>query len=194
MGRKHWAMELVAATATVVALAGIGCRDGEGGGGRRATATPGRLGLDGDGRMRPSDGDRCPVCAMEVVRHRRFASAIEVEGGRAYYFCGTGCMIKSWLHPEVYLGLPRSELRRAVVREYFAGEHVDAAAVTFVVGSDVVGPMGPAIVPLASEDDVRTFRERHGGRATFRLGELDDARFEALTGKSPLPAKRRGER
>jgi nitrous oxide reductase accessory protein NosL len=136
--------------------------------------------------MRPSEDDRCPVCAMAVAEHARFAGAIELREGGTFYFCGTGCMIKSWLHPEVYLGVHRRELRKAVVREYFGGQHVDARTVTFVAGSDVVGPMGPALVPVKAESEVRTFRDRHGGTTTFRLDDLDDARFEAITGKKAV--------
>lgn len=155
-------------------------------------ATPARQGIGPASEPRPSAEDRCPVCAMAPAEHERFASAIELDDGRTYYFCGTGCMIKAWLHPEVYLGVRREALRRSVVREYLGGQAVDGEAVTFVVGSDVVGPMGPALVPLRSEEDVATFRARHGGTKTFRLGGLDDTSFEALTGKRALPPGRGG--
>lgn len=154
-----------------------------------ATARPARAGLDKAGGMHVSPGDRCPVCAMEVAEHTQFASAIELRDGRTYYFCGTGCMIRSWLHPEVFLGSARDELGRAVVKEYFAGEHVDASKVIFVAGSDIVGPMGKALVPLKNEADLETFMKRHKGKTTFRLAEMDDARWEKITGKRALGSK-----
>jgi nitrous oxide reductase accessory protein NosL len=128
---------------------------------------------------------------MEVAEHTKFASAIELGDGRTFYFCGTGCMIRSWLHPEVFLGSGRDELRRAVVKEYFAGEHVDALKAIFVAGSDVVGPMGKALVPLKNESDVETFMKRHKGKTTFRLSEMNDARWEKITGKQAVRSKQR---
>lgn len=144
---------------------------------------PAAKALDGEGRMQFSEGDRCPVCGMAVSKHKKFASAIELKDGKAYYFCGTGCMIKSWLHPEVFIASSKEQLKRAVTPEYFAGKYVDALAARWVAGSDVVGPMGPALVPLKDDADLATFKKRHGGKATFKLGELDDATWEAITGK-----------
>lgn len=150
-----------------------------------AGVKPGAQGLDSASSMQISETDRCPVCAMGVSKHRQFASAIELQDGTTFYFCGTGCMLKSWLHPEIFLSHERTDLKRAVTREYFGGKHIDASQAYWVAGSDVVGPMGPAIVPLASEADLGTFKKRHGGTTTFRLDELTDAKFKQLTGKDP---------
>ena len=151
------------------------------------SAVPGKRPLDADGRMRVSEGDRCPVCAMEVIRHPKFASAIALKDGRTFYFCGTGCMIRTWLHPEVFLGVSREALDRPAVHDYFTGRVVDARRVTWVAGSDVVGPMGPALVPIAEDSHVEAFQRRHGGDRTFHLNELDDAAWTEITGKPAVP-------
>ena len=156
-----------------------------------AVARPARVGLDKAGVMHIGPDDRCPVCAMPVSQHQRFASAIELRDGRTYYFCGTGCMIRTWLHPEVFLGETKEALSRAVVREYFNGEHVDAEKAIFVAGSDVVGPMGKALVPLKTEADVDVFIKRHKGKVTFRLSEMDDERWQAITGKRAVGGTQR---
>ena len=152
---------------------------------------PGALPL-GDGlQLRISPADRCPLCAMKVIKYPRFSCAIQLKDGRTFYFCSAGCLIRSWLHPDYFLGVPADTLRRAVVREYFSGEPVDAASVIWVAGSDVVGPMGPAVVPLRDEPRFLTaFKRRHGGSATFRLPELTDTRWRAVTGRPALPADR----
>lgn len=134
-----------------------------------------------------SQEDRCPVCAMRVMEHPKFACGIRCRDRTTFYFCGAGCMIRSWLHPEVFLGVPKEELERAVVQEYMTGRYVDALSALWVAGSDVVGPMGPALVPLMDEEDLPIFKKRHGGKETFRLSELNDARWEAITGKKATP-------
>lgn len=156
-----------------------GCGDDERSSATSQRVTPAKRGLDEQGRMQVSPEDRCPVCAMVPRDHAAFVSAIEVRGGRTFYFCGTGCMLRSWLHPEEHLGVQRDQLVKAVVKDYFGGQHVDASEVVFVVGSDIVGPMGPALVPVLPTQ-VETFRQRHGGRETFRLNELDEQRWQVI--------------
>lgn len=153
----------------------------------RGEPVPGSRPLDETGQMQISPGDRCPVCAMMVKKHRKFASAIQLEDGTTYYFCGTGCMIRSWRHPEVYLAKEKNQLKKPVVRAYFTGETLDARAVFWVAGSDIVGPMGPALVPLKSQANLDAFRKRHGGKTVFRLEELTDDRWLAITGRPAVP-------
>jgi hypothetical protein len=60
---------------------------------------------------------------------------------------------------------------------------MDAGAVVWVGGSDVIGPMGPGLVALADEGHLAAFRRRHGGKHVFRLGDLNDALWRAITGR-----------
>jgi nitrous oxide reductase accessory protein NosL len=152
-----------------------------------AAPVAGLKALDDSGGLQLSPEDRCPVCAMPVRAHATHACAIQLHDRRTYYFCATGCMIRSWLHPEVYLAAAREELARCVVQDYFSGEATDALTALWVAGSDVIGPMGPALVPLRRAEDLPAFQARHGGKVTFRLTEMDDARWEALTGRRAAP-------
>jgi len=122
---------------------------------------------------------------------KKMVAAIELGDGRTYYFCGPGCMLKSWLHPDVHLGAGTNSLRRAVVTEFFTGAHLDASSVTWVFGSDVVGSMGPMIVPLADAATAKKFKERHGGAKTFSLTELDVAMWQAMHDKKAAPHGKR---
>lgn len=148
---------------------------------------PGRETLDPQGNMRIGAQDRCPVCAMLPIRYPRFAAAIERRDHGTYYFCSPGCMLKAWLQPEVFLGTTTEHLNRPIVLEYLSGEPLDARDVIWVSGSDVVGPMGSALVPLKNTTHLEAFRSRHGAKHVFRLKELNHANWEMLTGKQPPP-------
>ena len=150
---------------------------------------PGLKPLDERGAMQISIPDRCPVCAMQVGQHKKFACAVQLMNGNTFYFCGSGCMIRSWMHPDIFLGAAKEELKRSVVQEYFSGEQVPGGSVYWVAGSDVIGPMGPALVPLKSEQDLDVFKKRHGAKAVFRLSEMTDAKWQQLTGKKSSPEK-----
>ena len=144
---------------------------------------PGTHPLDENRQMHLSPADRCPVCGMAVVKYEKFAGAIQLKDKTTYYFCSAGCLIRAWLHPEIFIGRPQTALQTVIVREYFSGQTVDARAVIWVAGSDVIGPMGPALVPLRDKPSLQTFTRRHGGRDTFLLNELNDERWFAITGK-----------
>ena len=146
---------------------------------------PGREALSPEGAMHIGAEDRCPVCAMLPLRYPRFAAAIELQDARTYYFCSPGCMLNAWQHPDIFLGVATAQLKRPIVLEYLSGQPLDARLVFWVSGSDVVGPMGPALVPLKDTTHLEAFRRRHGAKHVFRLDELNDANWETLTGKQP---------
>jgi len=150
---------------------------------------PGLKPLDESGTMQISNQDRCPVCAMQVSKHKKFACAVQLMNDNTFYFCGSGCMIRSWMHPDIFLGAAKEELRRSVVQDYFTGEQVPGRSVHWVAGSDVIGPMGPALVPLKNEQDLDVFKKRHGAQAVFRLSEMTDEKWQQLTGKNAAPKK-----
>ena len=143
--------------------------------------------LDESGAMQISIQDRCPVCAMQVSKHKKFACAVQLMNGSTFYFCGAGCMIRSWIHPEIFLGATKEELKRSVVQDYFSGEQVPGRSVYWVAGSDVIGPMGPALVPLKDEQHLDVFKKRHGAKAVFRLSEMTDEKWQQVTGKKAAP-------
>jgi nitrous oxide reductase accessory protein NosL len=139
--------------------------------------------LDENGRMQISAQDRCPVCGMKAIRYPKFAAAVQLRSSATFYFCSAGCMIRAWMHPEIYLGTPATELKRPVVKEYFSGRQVDGRSIIFVFGSDVVGPMGPALVPVMDENYLKVFKKRHGGKFQFLLNDMDDVRWLEMTGR-----------
>lgn len=150
---------------------------------RAAGPQPAAHPLDAQGQMRIADDDRCPVCAMRPSRSPGFAAAIQLDDGRTYYFCSAGCMLRAWLHPESFLHAGRERLHLPVVHDYFSGKAIDARTAFWIPGSDVMGPMGSALVPLADEAHIDVFHRRHGGRNAFRLEDLNDASWKQLTGK-----------
>jgi len=139
--------------------------------------------LDENGWMQISPEDRCPVCGMKVIRYPKFAAAIQLRNSSTFYFCSTGCMIRAWMHPEIYLATTPTELKQPVVQEYFSGRQVDGRRIIFVSGSDVIGPMGPALVPVMDENYLKVFKKRHGGKSQFLLKDLDDDKWLEMTGR-----------
>jgi nitrous oxide reductase accessory protein NosL len=148
---------------------------------------PGEYALTSAGQMQIRPGDRCPVCGMRVADYPKFSCALQLTDGTTYYFCSSGCLLRTWLHPEIFLNADPSRRQRTIVRDYFSGRQIDGRAVFWVTGSDVIGPMGPAPVPLEGEKALKAFRRRHGGLHVFLLEDLDEAKWTAVTGGKPSP-------
>ena len=76
-----------------------------------------------------------------------------------------------------------------MVRDYFSGQPIDARTATWVAGSDVVGPMGPAIIALGDAAQLATFKNRHGGKTVFAFDQVDDSLWKKISGRD-LPAEK----
>lgn len=175
MQRRSWSTAIVLIWLSTIGLLMTGSRCiAEGG--PAAAAMP----LAADGRLRLSAGDRCPVCAMFPARRPQSAAAMTLKDGATFYFCSNGCLLRSWLRPTVYLGRERAVIDRLVVLDYFSGQPIDARTATWVAGSDVVGPMGPAIVALGDAGQLAIFKDRHGGKTVFTFDRLDDALWKRI--------------
>ncbi|RJQ58194.1 MAG: hypothetical protein C4530_11055 [Desulfobacteraceae bacterium] len=181
IGRRNFILGCAAAFSSAV-LGPVWAKEKPGSGPK-----PGTSPLDENGRMQIGRSDRCPVCGMRPINYPQFSCAIQLKDGTPYYFCAAGCMIRTWLHPEIYIHAEKENIQSVVVREYFKGEQVDALSVIWVAGSDIVGPMGPAPVPIKTEAEVAVFKDRHGGGLTFRLSEMSDDKWREITGKNALP-------
>jgi nitrous oxide reductase accessory protein NosL len=72
------------------------------------------------------------------------------------------------------------------VTDYYNTARIDAESAWYVVGSDVLGPMGHELVPHDSEADAREFLADHKGKRVLRFADvraslpaaLDDGRFQ----------------
>ncbi len=136
--------------------------------------------LAADGRMQLSDQDRCPLCGMFPAKRPKTAAAMVLADGRTFYFCGNGCLLRAWHDSGTHLNVSRESIQRMVVKDFFSGGPLDAQQARWVAGSDVVGPMGPALVALAGEAEVTQFKARHGGTIVFQLAQMDDALWQKL--------------
>ena len=141
---------------------------------------PAKQGPTADGAFRLGKTDRCPVCGMFPSRRPKHAAAMVLNDGRTFYFCSNGCLLRAWHLTAVHMGVSSDAIAQLMVLDYFSGAPADARKVWWVAGSDVIGPMGRAIVALRTPEEVEAFRSRHGGSAAFRLEQLDNSRFNLI--------------
>ena len=68
------------------------------------------------------------------------------------------------------------------VTDFYNLEKIDARQAWYVTGSDVLGPMGHELVPLATRADAEDFLKDHKGKRILRFAEVGPEVLQALDG------------
>jgi len=121
----------------------------------------------------PAKNDKCPVCGMFVYKYPDWVAQIVFKDGAVVFFDGAKDLFKYYFNLKKY-GPDRSleDIAAVYVSEYYEIKPIQAAEAYFVVGSDVYGPMGHELIPLATETDAETFKKDHGGKSILRFKEI----------------------
>ncbi len=146
-------------------------------------------GAEGASAKAPAPGprDTCPVCGMFVARYPHWIAVVVFKDGKTAFFDGAKDFFKFVLDLSRYApGQTHATLAVMAVTDYYSAELIDAADALYVLGSDVLGPMGHELLPQASDADAAEFSKDHKGKRIVRFGEvtpallaaLDDGRFE----------------
>ena len=98
---------------------------------------------------------RCRNCGMKL--DPKSAWRTELAGAEGEAFDTPRCAFAAWRAGKV-------RATGVVAIEYYDRVKLPGSGLRFVVGSDVLGPMGPDFVPV-SPDHVTKFLKDHGGHA-----------------------------
>jgi len=138
------------------------------------------------GIPRPAAGDLCPVCGMIVSKYPNWTATVLYKDGHAHHFDGAKDMFKYLQDlPKYAPGHRKEDIKAIAVTDFYNLGKVDARQAHFVIGSDVLGPMGNEFVPLANRMDAEEFLKDHKGKraltfdqVTARLvDQVDNGRF-----------------
>jgi nitrous oxide reductase accessory protein NosL len=116
----------------------------------------------------PLDGAMdCRNCGMPTQEYPRWQAKALVQG-EARFFCSPKCLVM-WQRGQ------EARPDTAWVVDYYEVARLRADTAYYVLGSDVLGPMGHDLVPLATEAAAREFLRDHQGKAVLRYESLDSA-------------------
>jgi len=129
----------------------------------------------------PQLRDACPVCGMLVARYPAWIATVLYEDGHADHFDGAKDLFKYLFDlPRYTPGRSAEGISAIGVTEYYGLTRIDAYTAWYVIGSDVLGPMGHELVPLESEADAREFKDDHQGTRILRFDEVSPELLERL--------------
>lgn len=135
---------------------------------------------------KPGPRDTCPVCGMLVSKYPNWVATIVYTDGHAHHFDGAKDLFKFWFNPPKYVPNHNRDMIASIwVTDYYGLQRIDARKAWYVIGSDVLGPMGHEFVPLATQTDADDFMREHKGKRILRFDEvtaavpdrLDDGKF-----------------
>ena len=84
---------------------------------------------------------RCSLCGMPIDPSSTWRADLVSADGATVHFDSPRCALKAWRTGRVSAAKMR-------VMDYYDARWRDATEVLFVPGSDVLGPMGPDLVPV----------------------------------------------
>ncbi len=114
---------------------------------------------------KPGAKDLCPVCGMLVSKYPNWIAVVAWKDGHIHFFDGAKDMFKFLMDLGKYApGHRKEDISGIYVTDFYNLERIDARKALFVIGSDVLGPMGRELVPLASQGDAEDFLKDHKGK------------------------------
>lgn len=129
----------------------------------------------------PSPKDTCPVCGMFVSLYPEWVATVLYQDGHSHHFDGPKDLFKYLLNlPKYAPDRHQTRITAIGVTEYYGLTRIDAHTAWYVIGSDVLGPMGHELVPLATQSEAEEFLRDHKGKRTVRFADVTPALLEQL--------------
>ncbi len=121
--------------------------------------------------------EKCPVCGMFVYKYPRWAAQIffKMDGHEHHLsFDGVKDLMKFYFEPQTWGNFAnvKENITKILVTDYYSQKAIDGKKAFFVVGSDVLGPMGNELIPFEQESDAKTFLKDHRGKKIVRLDQV----------------------
>jgi copper chaperone NosL len=116
---------------------------------------------------------RCAVCGMMVAKYEPWITQIHAPGEAAVMFDGVKDMMAYYFNPTAYGGGGDMSAAEIWVKDYYTLKYFDGREAFYVVGSDVMGPMGEELVPFSSRAAAENFLADHKGSEVLRFNSID---------------------
>ncbi len=122
---------------------------------------------------KPSSKDKCPVCGMFVAKYPDFLAQIIYRDGSRVFFDGAKDMFKYYFDIRRYHpSRKQSDIEAVYVTDYYNLSPINGYEATFIVGSDIYGPMGRELIPFEKVEDANEFMKDHKGKALMKFKDV----------------------
>lgn len=122
------------------------------------------------------EASRCEICGMAIDSRSGWRAGADAAAERLT-FDTPKCLFR-YRHQ-------RGEVEGAWVTEYYSQERRSARALFYVLGSNLEGPMGRDLVPIAGREEAERFRRDHHGERVLAFDEVTPEIVQSLFRPSP---------
>lgn len=114
----------------------------------------------------PAMDAACPVCGMNIAKYPQNSCQIQSKAGQTAHFCSTQCMFNDLENPGKFAG---TSVKPFLIWVMGMDNNlwISGRTAYYVVGSGVLGPMGPEALPFNALADAKAFAVKHGGKAVI---------------------------
>jgi copper chaperone NosL len=116
----------------------------------------------------------CPLCGMVPARYPEFQCQIIFKDLSYEAFDSPLGLLIYYLFQEEYDPKNR-EIENIFFKDYIKNEWISAEETLFVVGTEVMGPMGIDFLPVTNQDSAKQLLDREKGSAIVGFSEINQA-------------------
>ncbi|MBU0514111.1 MAG: nitrous oxide reductase accessory protein NosL [Proteobacteria bacterium] len=110
---------------------------------------------------------------MFVYKYPHWVGVVVHPDGGRYYFDGAKDLFKYLFAPGRYVRGRKSVKGTAVfVTDYYSVKLIPGRRAWYVIGSDVLGPMGRELIPFKKRADALAFLKDHKGKKVLKFEEV----------------------
>ncbi len=140
-------------------------------------------------RVEPNE--KCPVCGMFVAKYDQWLTQIINANEKPLVFDGVKDMMAYYFNAELYGGASDLTQAEIWVRNYYTLDYIDGRSALYVVGSDVLGPMGDELIPFSTLKEAENFKKDHQGTDILGFDEITAAQIMEMKKKHMMKMKKK---
>jgi copper chaperone NosL len=115
---------------------------------------------------------RCPVCGMFVHKYEQWIGRLLLSDGSDQAFDGVKDMMAYYFSPQQFGAKAGVTVTAVRVKDYYTLQWLDGKSAFYVLGSDVLGPMGHELIPFATREAAENFLADHKGKEILAFPAL----------------------
>ncbi len=112
---------------------------------------------------------------MFVYKYPRWAAQIFYKKNNKIYhfsFDGVKDLMKFYFEPEKWGSYKNINIKKILVTDYYSQMAIDGRKAFYVIGSNVIGPMGNELIPFKTMNEAQTFIKDHNGKKILKFKEI----------------------
>lgn len=134
--------------------------------------------------------EKCRVCGMFVAKYQPWIAQLHYTSGDVAMFDGVKDMMAYFFEPEKYGATTGDTVSAIYVKDYYTQEWLDGKEAVYVIGSDVMGPMGHEFIPFNASPAAENFVKDHKGKSILEFEEITPEQVSAMRGGMKMKGKK----